>query len=106
VGRRQSRRTVVIIAALAIIALVAVHDLTAVPGHSIAARAAIALIDEYRAHVGPRLGKISRCRFKPSCSRYGRAVIQKHGFIRGSAKTAVRIARCGPWTAAGTVDNP
>jgi putative membrane protein insertion efficiency factor len=91
---------------VAIVALIAAHELTAAPGRSLAARAAIALIDEYRAHVGPRIGRFSRCRFQPTCSRYGRAAIQKYGFVKGSAKTAVRLARCGPWTRAGTVDIP
>src|SRR5438067_2254132 len=32
--------------------------------------------------------------------------IRKHGLIFGGAKTAWRIARCGPWMKLGTVDPP
>jgi putative membrane protein insertion efficiency factor len=47
-----------------------------------------------------------RCRFSPSCSRYAEVVIARDGLARGGLKAIKRIARCGPWTKAGTVDNP
>ena len=93
------------IAAL-IVLVVAVHDFTAPHGRGLAARGAIFLIDEYRAHVSPRLRGSITCRFTPTCSAYGRAAISKYGFGRGTLKTAWRVARCGPWTKAGTVDSP
>ena len=105
-GRRQSRRARLTLIVVVLAAVIAVHEVTATPGHSLAARAAVAMIDEYRAHVGPRLGRFTRCRFQPTCSADGRAAIRKYGFIKGGAKTAMRIARCGPWTPAGTVDVP
>jgi putative component of membrane protein insertase Oxa1/YidC/SpoIIIJ protein YidD len=33
-------------------------------------------------------------------------VIAKHGAILGTWRTLTRLARCGPWTAMGTVDEP
>ena len=69
-------------------------------------RLAIAGIDAYRAHVSPHLSGYVTCRFKPTCSAYGREAIIKYGVIRGGAKTFVRIAKCGPWTKMGTVDRP
>jgi putative membrane protein insertion efficiency factor len=47
-----------------------------------------------------------RCRFTPTCSRYGEAVIRQDGTVVGLARAARRILRCGPWTPAGTVDDP
>ena len=47
-----------------------------------------------------------RCRFTPTCSRYGETVIARDGAVRGGWKTVKRIARCGPWTPLGTVDPP
>jgi hypothetical protein len=47
-----------------------------------------------------------KCRFTPSCSRYAEAVLRKHGIVAGSWLALRRIARCGPWTPAGTVDLP
>ena len=99
------RRRLLILAIL-VPAVFAIHDFAVPHGRGFAARSAIFLIDEYRAHVSPRLrGKVV-CRFRPTCSAYGRAAISKYGFARGLSKTGWRIARCGPWTKAGTVDLP
>jgi len=104
VGRGKSRRAGLI--AACVLAIVAVHDFAVPRGHGFAARGAIFAIDEYRAHLSRRLRPIARCRFRPGCSFYGRESIRKYGFLRGSARTAWRIARCGPWTKAGTLDPP
>jgi putative membrane protein insertion efficiency factor len=101
-ARLRKIRTFAILIAL----VIAIHDFAVPHGRGFAARSALFVIDEYRAHVSPRLeGKVN-CRFRPTCSAYGRAVIAKYGFAKGGAKTAWRIAKCGPWTANGTVDLP
>ena len=101
---RRSHRAVIL--AAFVFAAIAIHDFAVPHGRGLAARGALFLIDEYRAHVSPRLrGKVV-CRFRPSCSAYGREAIAKYGFAKGGAKTAWRIARCGPWTKNGTVDRP
>ena len=69
-------------------------------------RPALFAIDQYRAHLSPHLRGVVECRFTPSCSWYGHESIRKYGLIVGGAKTAWRIARCGPWTKRGTVDLP
>jgi len=46
------------------------------------------------------------CRFTPSCSHYAEAVIRRDGIARGGWKAVKRIARCGPWTPPGSVDEP
>jgi uncharacterized protein len=48
----------------------------------------------------------ARCRFTLTCSRYAETVIARDGLVRGGWKTVKRIARCGPWTAMGTRDDP
>ncbi len=103
-GRGKSRRTGLI--ALAIVTVIAIHDFAVPHGRGLAARGALFVIDEYRAHVSPHLRGRVTCRFQPTCSAYGRAAIAKYGFAKGSLKTAWRIARCGPWTKQGTVDRP
>jgi len=90
----------------ALVAVIALHDFAVPHGRGFAARGAIFAIDEYRAHLSPRLRGVVRCRFKPGCAFYGRESIRKYGFLRGSARTAVRLARCGPWTPPGTKDEP
>ena len=92
--------------AIAIVIVIAVHDFAVPHGRGYAARAALFVIDEYRAHVSPHLRGRINCRFEPTCSAYGRAAIARYGFAKGGAKTAWRIARCGPWTAKGTLDRP
>jgi putative membrane protein insertion efficiency factor len=96
------------LATLALLAamIVAFHDYAVPHGRGLAARGAILAIDEYRAHVSPHLRGVVRCRFKPTCSAYGREAIRKYGFAEGSLKTAWRLARCGPWTKQGTIDPP
>ena len=74
--------------------------------HLFGTRPALFAIDQYRAHLSPHLRGIVECRFEPTCSWYGRESIRKHGVLIGGAKTAWRIARCGPWTKAGTIDPP
>ena len=46
------------------------------------------------------------CRFTPSCSRYAEVVIARDGVVHGGWLALKRLARCGPWTPAGAVDEP
>jgi len=47
-----------------------------------------------------------RCRFTPTCSRYAHRVISDFGAAKGSWLALRRLAKCGPWTPVGTVDEP
>lgn len=77
------------------------------PQRQVSARLLLGAIDLYQATVSPLLGRSGvRCRFQPTCSHYGEMAIRKYGTVQGSLKTLWRIARCGPWTPAGTVDLP
>lgn len=103
---RLSRKRKILAVATLVVALIAIHDFVAPHGRGFAARGTLFVIDEYRAHVSPRLRGRVTCRFTPTCSAYGREAIAKYGFAKGSAKTLWRIARCGPWTSQGTVERP
>jgi putative membrane protein insertion efficiency factor len=82
----------------------AVGDSLRPPDRQLGARAAIALIDGYRATLSGWLGKtgIARCRYTPTCSAYGKEAIGRYGLARGSWLTAGRILRCNPWSRGGT----
>jgi putative membrane protein insertion efficiency factor len=68
---------------------------------------AVGGIHAYQRTVAPLLTLAGvTCRFTPTCSRYAEIVIRREGLLSGGWKTAKRIARCGPWTMRGTVDNP
>ena len=100
------RRRLLLGLLLAALTLLAV-DLTRPPSAQLSTRAMLAAIDLYQATLSPRLGRLgASCRFEPTCSHYGEAVIRRHGALVGGAKAAWRILRCGPWTPAGTEDSP
>jgi len=68
---------------------------------------ALGSIHLYQRALAPAAARIGlRCRFTPTCSRYAEAVIVRDGVVKGSVKALRRIARCGPWTAQGTRDEP
>jgi putative component of membrane protein insertase Oxa1/YidC/SpoIIIJ protein YidD len=89
-----------------VVLVVILHDWNAPPQDDYGVRAAVFAIDQYRAYGSHAVSKFTTCRFTPTCSRYGRAVILKYGLFVGVTKTTWRIARCGPWTKKGTIDNP
>jgi len=68
---------------------------------------AIACIHGYQHALAPAAARIGlRCRFAPTCSRYAEAAIARDGVVRGGWRSLKRIARCGPWTPQGTLDEP
>jgi len=102
----MSRRRRLLYAILAAFLLLAL-DLARAPERQLTARALLAGIDLYQATLSPALGALgARCRFTPTCSHYGEAAIRQDGALIGTLRTVHRIARCGPWTPAGTYDPP
>lgn len=58
---------------------------------------ALPLLRLYRAVFSPVLSAVgSECRFYPSCSHYAEEAYRIHGFLRGTALTTVRVAKCNP----------
>lgn len=41
------------------------------------------------------------CRFRPTCSDYAIAAVEKYGFIKGGFKSLWRVMRCNPWSKGG-----
>lgn len=44
-----------------------------------------------------RFGRLSPCRFHPSCSAYAVEALEVHGAWRGTWLTIRRLGRCHPW---------
>lgn len=68
-----------------------VRDVTAFPF--------ILLIRAYQLIISPWIGP--RCRFTPTCSRYGIEALKKYGLLKGIWLTAKRLSRCHPWGGSG-----
>jgi putative membrane protein insertion efficiency factor len=68
--------------------------MTSRDGLSRPVRAAVRIIEAYQAAAS---GRISPCRFYPSCSQYAAEALSDHGFWRGLALTARRLIRCRPF---------
>jgi len=82
-------------------------DLTRAADQQFASRAAIGAVHVYQATLSRVLAASgARCRFDPTCSHYGEAVLRRYGLVRGGWMAAKRVLRCGPWTPMGTVDPP
>jgi hypothetical protein len=71
-------------------------------------RAAMAAIRVYQRTFSPDHGVFIRhmyphgcCRFRPTCSQYTHAAIERFGVFRGSLLGAWRILRCNPWSKGG-----
>ena len=90
-------------AAIAIILVAIALDLRRPPPEQWSTAAAVGGIHLYQATLSPLYGKLGvQCRFSPTCSHYGEAVVKKFGLLRGGWMAAKRILRCGPWTPVGT----
>jgi len=94
-------------AVLALLAGGCAADLSRAPERQLSARALLGAVDLYQATLSPLLARGgARCRFEPTCSHYAEGAITEDGALVGAGRAAWRIARCGPWTEAGTVDAP
>jgi putative membrane protein insertion efficiency factor len=50
----------------------------------------------FRAYQLMRLGRVSPCRFTPTCSHYAVEAVSRHGAWRGLGLTLRRLGRCRP----------
>lgn len=98
--RRGAPTAAIVVAALFGLAA---GDALKPPPEQVGARLAVASIDLYRAAVSPLLNRtgLVRCRFRPTCSAYGREAIVRYGLPRGALLTAGRLLRCQPFSKGG-----
>lgn len=102
---RLNRRALATRALAVAVVAGALYDLSRPPARQWSARAELAAIALYRERFSAGLAAAgARCRFEPSCSRFAEQAIRRHGALGGTARAAWRLARCGPWTPAGTHD--
>jgi putative membrane protein insertion efficiency factor len=66
---------------------------------SVLGRLGAGVVVVYQRTVSPLLPM--GCRFAPTCSEYARIALIEHGFARGLALAAWRLARCHPFHPGG-----
>ena len=104
---RLPARTRILLAGLTVCLLALGLDLSRPAPRQLSARTLLAAIHMYQATLSPQMPALGvRCRFRPTCSHYAEGAIAKHGALGGALRAAWRVARCGPWTPAGTYDPP
>jgi len=59
----------------------------------LASRLAIGVV---RAYQFLRAGRVSPCRFTPTCSNYALEAVERHGAARGAGLALRRLGRCRP----------
>ena len=92
---------------LVVLLLAGVWDLTRAPEQQRGSRVAIVAVHGYQATLSRIFATTGvKCRFDPTCSHYGEAVLKRYGLVRGGWMAAKRVLRCGPWTPMGTPDPP
>jgi putative membrane protein insertion efficiency factor len=62
-------------------------------GNTITSRAVLLAIGTYQA---ARVGRVSPCRFTPTCSQYAKEAVTRHGAVKGLRLAARRLGRCRP----------
>ena len=93
--------------AIAVVIAAVVIDVRRPPAAQWSTRAALGGIHAYQATLSPLYDRMGlNCRFTPTCSVYGEAVVRRFGIVRGGWMATRRVFRCGPWTAAGAKDEP
>ena len=70
---------------------------TEVTGATVPSRPVRVAVKLLVAYQGAASGRVSPCRFYPSCSNYAVEAFTEHGFWRGVALTARRLVRCRPF---------
>jgi putative membrane protein insertion efficiency factor len=50
-----------------------------------------------RAYQWASSGRVSPCRYVPSCSNYALEALEVHGFLKGTWLSIRRLGRCHPW---------
>ena len=66
------------------------------PAHSDVAPVARAFVTTIAFYQRVTAGRVSPCRFYPSCSNYAAEAIEVHGALRGSYLALRRLMRCRP----------
>lgn len=62
-------------------------------------RAALLLLRAYKWAISPMFPPA--CRYVPTCSEYAMEAVERHGALRGTLMTMLRLLRCHPFAKSG-----
>jgi uncharacterized protein len=92
------------LALLGLILAAVVADSLRPPDREVSAHVYVAMVRAYRTAGRPVVANFVQCRFRPTCSRYSIAAVQKYGLRRGLALTSARLWRCRSGVLLGSDD--
>ncbi len=64
----------------------------------------IGLVKAYRFLFSPWVGH--NCKYLPTCSQYALSALERHGALKGSYLTVLRLLRCSPFGKGGIDEVP
>ena len=80
-------------------------DVSRQADRQLTARVYVGCVHVYQTVGRPLLKGWVACRFRPTCSDYSIAAVQKHGILHGLSLTFKRLRSCQNSVPMGTVDN-
>jgi putative membrane protein insertion efficiency factor len=102
---RKKRLKLVLLLAVVIGGLGFTWDVSRQPEKQVTARVYIGSVRVYQVVGRPLLKGWVACRYRPTCSDYSIAAVQRYGTLHGLALTYKRIRSCTNEVKMGTVDN-
>ena len=100
----MKKRRLLILSALLLFQLGLMIDLCRRPGEQVTGKVYVAAVHVYQTFGRPLLAGKVACRFRPTCSDYSIAAVEKHGTVRGLVLTCKRIMSCTHKVPMGTND--
>lgn len=100
-----SRIKLAVLLSILIFGLAITFDAMRQPENQLTARVYIGFVHLYQAYGRPLLEGIVACRYRPTCSEYSIAAVERHGIARGLMLTADRLYHCDTSVPMGTIDN-
>lgn len=98
------KRRLFVLSAVLIFQLALAVDVCRRPGSQLTGKLYIGAVHVYQTVGRPLLkGKVA-CRFRPTCSDYSIAAVEKHGTVQGLVLTCKRVMSCTNEVPMGTID--
>lgn len=102
--RQRLKRPETYLFGVCAVAILGLTDSFREPPNQVTGRLYVSAVHSYQAVGRPLLAGYVQCRFRPSCSEYSVAVVQKYGIRHGFTMTVARVRSCKRSVQLGTYD--